>query len=31
MLGEHSHEVLSELLGLSEDELSAAFASGAIT
>ena len=31
MLGEHSFEVLSELLGLSEDELSAAFASGAIT
>ena len=31
MLGEHSYEVLSELLGLSEDELSAAFASGAIT
>ena len=31
MLGEHSFEVLSELLGLSEDELSTAFASGAIT
>lgn len=31
MLGEHSFEVLTELLGLSEDDLSAAFASGAIT
>ncbi|MCY3812076.1 MAG: CoA transferase [Gammaproteobacteria bacterium] len=31
MLGEHSFEVLRELLGLSEDELSAAFAAGAIT
>jgi len=31
MLGEHSFEVLSGLLGLSEEELSAAFASGAIT
>ena len=31
MLGEHSFEVLTELLGLSEEELSEAFASGAIT
>ena len=31
MLGEHSFEVLSDLLGLSEEELSDAFASGAIT
>lgn len=30
MLGEHSFEVLTELLGLSEDEISEAFASGAI-
>ena len=30
MLGEHSFEVLSDLLGLSADELSAAFAAGAI-
>ena len=31
LLGEHSFEVLTELLGLNEDELSAAFSSGAIT
>ena len=31
MLGEHSFEVLSDLLGLSEEELSEAFAAGAIT
>ena len=31
MLGEHSFEVLSDILGLSEEELSAAFAAGAIT
>ena len=31
MLGEHSFEVLTELLGLSEEELSEAFAAGAIT
>ena len=31
MLGEHSFEVLTELLGLSADEVSDAFASGAIT
>ena len=30
MLGEHSLEVLTELLGLTEEELSEAFASGAI-
>ena len=30
LLGEHSFEVLTELLGLSEDEVSAVFASGAI-
>ena len=31
LLGEHSFEVLTELLGLDEDELSLAFASGAVT
>ena len=31
LLGEHSFEVLTEIVGLSEDELSAAFAAGAIT
>ena len=31
MLGEHSFEVLSDVLGLSEEEIGAAFASGAIT
>ena len=30
LLGEHSFEVLTELLGLSEEEVSAVFASGAI-
>ncbi len=31
MLGQHSFEVLSEILGMSDDDIGAAFASGAVT
>ena len=31
LLGEHSFQVLSEILGLSDDDTGAAFANGAVT